>query len=107
MVRSCAPEQQWREKREACILGGGWGGREGGREGPQHLPALALCRSQKDPPPGDRTLGTLVSTDQRTEMLLTCAGKLTSKVQLWESLVEMLHLRVICSTILVWYAVYR
>lgn len=34
----------------------GWGvGRQGGRQGggPQHLPALALCRSQ-DPPPRDR-----------------------------------------------------
>ena len=71
-------------KREVCILGGGWGVREGGREGPQHLPALALCRSQKDPPPGDRMLDTPVSTHQRTEMLLTCEGKLTSKVQLLE-----------------------
>lgn len=61
--------------------------REAGREAGRalsHLPALALCRSQKDPPPGDRMLDTPVSTHQRTEMLLTCEGKLTSKVQLLE-----------------------
>ena len=66
-------------KREACVLEGGWGGREGGREGP-----TSLCRSQKDLPSGDRTLDTPVSTDQRTEMLLTHEAKRTSDVQLWE-----------------------